>query len=67
MKPNEPIAGAQPFRKPDPAFASAPVSCRPPVAASPRTGYFCPVCGHEFLPEEIGKEPHCRQCGYLES
>ncbi|GAB4462437.1 MAG: hypothetical protein OHK0029_29290 [Armatimonadaceae bacterium] len=31
------------------------------------TGYFCPVCGHEFLPEEIGKKPYCRRCGYLES
>ena len=32
-----------------------------------RTFLFCPVCGHEFLPEEIGKKPHCRRCGYLES
>jgi NADH pyrophosphatase NudC (nudix superfamily) len=31
------------------------------------TGYFCPICGHEFAPEEIGKKPHCRRCGYLES
>ena len=31
------------------------------------TNLFCPVCGHEFLPEEIGKKPHCRRCGYLES
>ena len=32
-----------------------------------RTHLFCPVCGHEFLPEEIGRKPHCRRCGYLES
>ena len=32
-----------------------------------RTNLFCPVCGHEFLPEEIGKKPHCRRCGYVES
>lgn len=31
------------------------------------TNYFCPVCKHEFLPEEIGKKPYCRRCGYLES
>lgn len=31
------------------------------------TNYFCPVCGHEFLPEEIGRKPYCRSCGYLES
>ncbi len=31
------------------------------------TNLFCPVCGREFLPEEIGKKPHCRRCGYLES
>lgn len=34
---------------------------------SPGTGYFCPVCGYEFPPEEIGRKPHCRRCGYLES
>ncbi len=38
-------------------------------ATSPacKTNLFCPVCGKEFLPDEIGKKPHCRRCGYLES
>jgi hypothetical protein len=31
------------------------------------TNLFCPVCGHEFLPDELSKKPHCRHCGYLES
>ena len=45
-----------------------PVRPPPPVTAkSGRTNYFCPVCGHEFLPDEIGKKPYCRRCGYLES
>ena len=45
-------------------------ACPPqPDKEAPRAGtnLFCPICGHEFLPEEIGKKPHCRRCGYLES
>ena len=45
--------------------SAAPV--REKATAGGGTNLFCPVCGHEFLPEEIGKKPHCRRCGYLES
>jgi len=47
---------------PAPAADSSP-RLVPPVG----TNLFCPVCGHEFLPDELGKKPHCRRCGYLES
>jgi len=53
--------------------AAAPPPCRLQSGASSTdkpetaTNYFCPICRHEFLPDEIGKKPHCRRCGYLES
>jgi NADH pyrophosphatase NudC (nudix superfamily) len=55
----------RPTTVPSPTAAE---TCRAAASASiPSTGYFCPVCAHEFAPEEIGKKPHCRRCGYLES
>ena len=52
-----------------PAQAPAISKATPNAAANAacKTNLFCPVCGNEFLPEEIGKKPHCRRCGYLES
>ena len=50
-----------------PAAPTPSAAASPPATAACRTNLFCPVCGKEFLPEEIGKKPHCRRCGYLES
>jgi hypothetical protein len=30
-------------------------------------GVHCPVCHHLIPSEQIGRKPHCRRCGYLES
>jgi uncharacterized CHY-type Zn-finger protein len=30
-------------------------------------GILCPVCHHLIPSEQIGRKPHCRRCGYLES
>jgi hypothetical protein len=32
-----------------------------------RGGINCPVCHHLIPSEQIGRKPHCRRCGYLES
>ena len=61
MKEDSPIAPQTP-RNADPKRDAA-----GKTADACGTNLFCPVCGHEFLPEEIGKKPHCRRCGYLES
>jgi NADH pyrophosphatase NudC (nudix superfamily) len=49
------------------APAASGAAAKDAPSAPGKTNLFCPVCGHEFLPEEIGKKPHCRRCGYLES